>query len=146
MGLGAVKEGQDLVQIVLDASDGVGCDGPPVGCPLAEAQDGLAAGVGLVDGLGLGQAGVLMLAWQLGSHVAHLVCPAPLPWYEGIDRLKGAVQTSTPISAHHLQPVSGESPPVETVQESRPRRLALRWGLAEVDHLTDAVVGDAISA
>ncbi len=34
----AVEEGQELVQVVLDAPDGVGSDAPRVGSPLAEAQ------------------------------------------------------------------------------------------------------------
>ena len=53
---GAVQEGQQLLQVILDALDGFGGNVPPVGSPLAESLNRLPARWGLVDRLGLNQA------------------------------------------------------------------------------------------
>ena len=97
VGLGAVQEGQQLLQVLLQADDGFGCHRAPVGGPVSVAADSLSPGMGLVDRLGFPETRLLVLSTQPGRHVPELMGPAPLPGHVGVDCVQSAMQARTAI-------------------------------------------------
>lgn len=144
VGLGTAQEGHQFLQVSLQTGHRYGNQAPPGSGPGPEALHGFPTGGGLVDPLGLAQAGLLVLAGQLGCHIAELVGPAPLPRHVGIDRVQSPVQPWATVSGDQAQGPAPQPPVIEVPQEGLPLGLALGRGLAEADEISLSLGRDAV--